>query len=767
MRGAMSAEAQDSELYEWLCSADLAHHYQGLRAAGYNVESLATLTMHNYNSVGVTNTTDRRKLFELIQTIKREYLSHKENVPPTTHVDAVAQDVSLLASCQMLPLDKDTGDSDGVFGLDDLAGVPRNRRKSLGSQPPPQPPSQQQPPQQPPAQSQHSSQTQPPPERANSGAARSAPKGGMRQPLRTVPQCNDEPSAPRTKPRKEEKARIMVCVRKRPLNPTEVERGDSDVLRIENNTVLALEPKQRVDCSSYIEEHAFTFDEVFDEHCTNADVYNLSAAPLINTVFEGGRATCFAYGQTGSGKTFTMLGKGSSGLGLYAQAAHDIFNRLDSNQFVTCNYYEIYGNKLFDLLQDRQRLACREDGKGQVNICGLTEHRVDTVDGLMQIIEDGSGVRAQGATGANADSSRSHAVLSINVKTYGKRNKEELFGKFSFIDLAGSERGADTMDTDRITRMEGAEINKSLLALKECIRALDQSARHVPFRGSKLTEVLRDSFAGNSRTAMIANVAPSSHACEHTLNTLRYADRVKSLTRDASQRRPTDDFDRIMMIGGVGSRGRKNKKPLNPPGTQQQQPPAPPPSQPVQQPQQQQQQPTPSVSNSSLNTDPDIPAPPPVARHQKPPQQTPQHLQPEPSSENDTERVKSTTPCSDSSPPVDYASMTDGELETHHESLINIILEEEEEMISAHRNHVNEIMAIIRQEMNELDAVDQPGSSIDGYIRNLDDLLKTKQQKITDLRLQLSRFRRHLQEEELVSQHFKSAERQQRQQQYQ
>lgn len=98
----------------------------------------------------------------------------------------------------------------------------------------------------------------------------------------------------------------------------------------------------------------------------------------------------------------------------------------------------------------------------------------------------------------------------------------------SFIDLAGSERGADTFDNDRQTRIEGAEINKSLLALKECIRALDGGAGHVPFRGSKLTEVLRDSFVGaQARTVMIANISPGSSSVEHTLNTLRYADRVK------------------------------------------------------------------------------------------------------------------------------------------------------------------------------------------------------------------------------------------------
>ena len=110
------------------------------------------------------------------------------------------------------------------------------------------------------------------------------------------------------------------------------------------------------------------------------------------------------------------------------------------------------------------------------------------------------------------------------------KRKKALHGKFSLIDLAGNERGADTNSANRQTRMEGAEINKSLLALKECIRALGRKGAHLPFRASKLTQVLRDSFIGEkARTCMIAMIGPCLSSCEHTLNTLRYADRVKEL----------------------------------------------------------------------------------------------------------------------------------------------------------------------------------------------------------------------------------------------
>jgi hypothetical protein len=114
--------------------------------------------------------------------------------------------------------------------------------------------------------------------------------------------------------------------------------------------------------------------------------------------------------------------------------------------------------------------------------------------------------------------------------TLRDENQPKFCGSLNVVDLAGSERAADTAATDKTTRLEGAEINKSLLALKECIRGLDERKKHIPFRGSKLTEVLRDSFVGNSRTVMIATISPALDNIEHTLNTLRYAFRVKGLS---------------------------------------------------------------------------------------------------------------------------------------------------------------------------------------------------------------------------------------------
>ncbi|XP_019110515.2 kinesin-like protein KIF2A isoform X1 [Larimichthys crocea] len=351
-----------------------------------------------------------------------------------------------------------------------------------------------------------------------------------------------------------EEHRICVCVRKRPLNKKELSVKDLDVITIPSKDVVMVhEPKQKVDLTRYLENQTFRFDYAFDDSTTNEMVYRFTARPLVETIFERGMATCFAYGQTGSGKTHTMGGDFSGknqdcSKGIYALAARDVFLMLKKPNYkkldlqVYATFFEIYSGKVFDLLNRKAKLRVLEDGKQQVQVVGLQEKEVKCTEDVLKLIEVGNSCRTSGQTSANAHSSRSHAVFQIILRRKGK-----MHGKFSLIDLAGNERGADTSSADRQTRLEGAEINKSLLALKECIRALGRNKPHTPFRASKLTQVLRDSFIGeNSRTCMIATISPGMTSCENTLNTLRYANRVKEFGISPS--------DIPFSQGGQGSR---------------------------------------------------------------------------------------------------------------------------------------------------------------------------------------------------------------------
>jgi kinesin family protein 2/24 len=322
--------------------------------------------------------------------------------------------------------------------------------------------------------------------------------------------------------------KIRVIIRKRPLSKKEISKNEKDVIDIkEKKKVIVKEQKQKVDLTKYVEEHQFIFDLAYNQETTNEQIYLETVRPMIEAAFNKTKVTCFAYGQTGSGKTYTMMGVKNKIPGLYLLAGYDIFSLLQNynNLTIWVSFYEIYCGKLFDLLNERKVLTVREDGKQNICIVGLTEKNVNGLNDLMNIIEYGLINRIVGITGANADSSRSHGIIQIIIKD----EKKVQYGKISFIDLAGSERAIDTIDTNKQTKFDGAEINKSLLALKECIRALDQEKKHTPFRGSKLTLVLRDSFIGSCKTLMIGNISPSLSSSEHTLNTLRYADRVKEL----------------------------------------------------------------------------------------------------------------------------------------------------------------------------------------------------------------------------------------------
>ncbi|XP_034411462.1 kinesin-like protein KIF2C [Cyclopterus lumpus] len=335
--------------------------------------------------------------------------------------------------------------------------------------------------------------------------------------------------------------KICVCVRKRPLNKQEVIKKEIDVVSIPGNGALLVhEPKQKVDLTKYLDNQVFHFDFSFNETATNDLVYNFTAKPLVQSIFEGGMATCFAYGQTGSGKTHTMGGdftgrQQNSAKGIYAMAAQDVFTHLNHKRYANLelsayvSFFEIYNGKVYDLLNEKTKLRVLEDDRQQVQIVGLEEVYVSKAEEVIKMIQQGSACRTSGQTSANANSSRSHAILQIVLRRNDRA--ATLHGKFSLVDLAGNERGIDVSSNDRSTLVETAEINRSLLALKECIRSLGMNSDHIPFRLCTLTKVLRDSFIGEkSRTCMIAMVSPGMASCEYTVNTLRYANRVKELT---------------------------------------------------------------------------------------------------------------------------------------------------------------------------------------------------------------------------------------------
>ena len=327
-------------------------------------------------------------------------------------------------------------------------------------------------------------------------------------------------------------SKIFVIVRKRPLSKKELNNGEIDCISCLNPKVVVHECKIKIDgITKYLEDHEFYFDNAFNENETTEEIYGYTIDPMINLVLKKGIVTCFAYGQTGSGKTYTMKGIQNLAIESLFQESQKLKKKFE----FYISFFEIYGGRLYDLLNNKNKLQVFDDSKGVTQIYGLQEIYAETQEDMKLIIDKANSIRTTHNTVTNETSSRSHAICNIVIREKGSKE----FGKLSLVDLAGSERAEETQSNNRTRRAEGAEINKSLLALKECIRALQARKAsgnndiHVPFRASKLTHVLRDSFVSKSdksRIIMISCINPSYIHSNHSINTLRYSDRLKEQT---------------------------------------------------------------------------------------------------------------------------------------------------------------------------------------------------------------------------------------------
>ena len=290
-----------------------------------------------------------------------------------------------------------------------------------------------------------------------------------------------------------------------------------------------------------VKDQTFGFDRIFDDSAQQADVYEATTRPLLDSVIDGYNATVFAYGATGCGKTHTITGTPQQP-GIIFLTMQELFERVGelSGEKVTeisLSYLEIYNETIRDLLTTeptpRGGLMLREDSNQGVSVAGLSSHHPRNVEEVMDMIMRGNELRTMSPTAANATSSRSHAVLQINVAQKDRNASVEephTMATLSIIDLAGSERASATKNRgERL--LEGANINKSLLALGGCINALcdPRKRNHVPYRNSKLTRLLKFSLGGNCKTVMIVCVSPSSEHFDETQNTLRYANRAKNI----------------------------------------------------------------------------------------------------------------------------------------------------------------------------------------------------------------------------------------------
>jgi kinesin family protein 6/9 len=342
---------------------------------------------------------------------------------------------------------------------------------------------------------------------------------------------------------------VKVCIRTR---PTQNYAQDNIFIDQEHNTIqintnTAQGPQGDGLLDNKQSNFKFKFDHVF-HNATQTAVYDLYARDTVQTVVDGINGAILSYGQTGSGKTYTMMGDAQSydNRGVAPRALNQLFNEINSRiefEFrITCTYMEIYNERIFDLLNDLSdpntasdyTIAEEKDGRGTF-VRGLAEVEVKDENQALNLLFSGGLARTIATHKLNRRSNRSHSVFTIYLQQRQRSGVSErvVHSKLHLVDLAGSERLKKTMDSmdgtigDEVTRKESMAINQSLTYLEQCVVALARrGASHIPYRQSKLTNILKDCLGANCNTVMIACMWGEANHLEETISTLRLASRM-------------------------------------------------------------------------------------------------------------------------------------------------------------------------------------------------------------------------------------------------
>jgi kinesin family protein 1 len=351
---------------------------------------------------------------------------------------------------------------------------------------------------------------------------------------------------------------VRVAVRVRPFNQREIERSSKCCVAMDGNRTTITDPETG-------KVRDFSFDFSYWSHAASDDhfadqttVFENLGKDCIESAWLGYNVSLFAYGQTGSGKSFSMVGHAGDP-GIVPRVCKAVFEKIDANTDadltfkVETSMLEIYNEKVKDLFNMRsvppEGLKVREHPKRGPYVDGLSNLLVGSQTEIDTLMEGGTQARTIAATKMNNTSSRAHTIFQIIFtqtrvdRAAGKAT--DRVSRINLVDLAGSERANSTGNTgDRLK--EGININRSLSALGNCINALaerakasggskrskaaaEAAAKHVPYRDSVLTWLLKDSLGGNARTVMVAALSPADINFSETLSTLRYARRAKNI----------------------------------------------------------------------------------------------------------------------------------------------------------------------------------------------------------------------------------------------
>ncbi|XP_072074737.1 kinesin-like protein KIN-UA isoform X2 [Arachis hypogaea] len=341
--------------------------------------------------------------------------------------------------------------------------------------------------------------------------------------------------------------RVRVAVRLRPRNAEEsvADADFADCVELQPELKRLKLRKNNWDADTY------AFDEVLTEFASQKRVYEVVARPVVESVLDGYNGTIMAYGQTGTGKTYTLgrLGEeDTAARGIMVRSMEDILADVSlETDSVSVSYLQLYMESIQDLLDPaNDNITIVEDPRtGDVSLPGASLVEIRDQQSFVELLRLGEVHRFAANTKLNTESSRSHAILMVHVRRsikgrdagHSSENGNHPHsvkslkppvvrkGKLVVVDLAGSER-IDKSGSEGHTLEEAKSINLSLSALGKCINALAENSAHVPFRDSKLTRLLRDSFGGTARTSLVITIGPSPKHRGETASTIMFGQRA-------------------------------------------------------------------------------------------------------------------------------------------------------------------------------------------------------------------------------------------------
>lgn len=298
----------------------------------------------------------------------------------------------------------------------------------------------------------------------------------------------------------------------------------------------------------------FEMDLVFTPESTQQQVFD-EVQSLVTSCVDGFNVCIFAYGQTGSGKTFTMEGN-KDNPGINQRALAMLFKETedrgqDWTYTITVSVMEIYNEMIRDLLSGdpSYKMEVKMKSDGGLHVPGLCSEEVKSVEDVNQVFALGQKNRATATTNMNEHSSRSHALLTVQVLGVNKTTNVRTMGKLNLVDLAGSERVSKS-GADGTRLKEAQNINKSLSCLGDVIHALRSKQSHVPYRNSKLTYLLQDSLGGDSKTLMIVQIAPVEKNLGESVCSLNFAQRVRTVELGQASRQVVQTGDENLRTKG-------------------------------------------------------------------------------------------------------------------------------------------------------------------------------------------------------------------------